>query len=645
MLLFGTFGAIILSDETNKQTNKQTNNKVTIFGCLLVTIILIGVAVITACAVNIKPAKAAGEPTATPTILDGATPEYTGTAQKIVTDLPAGMRYYITTEQIDPTTIDAGKIVPKGYTALDFIEGTGTQFIDTQYFPNENTGIRTKVNLCAFDSYSFVYGGASEAGGVEMFFSPYEDGNLFIYGVNSYRVPFVDSFWVPTIIEQHRNQLTFDVSGQVYSYTFNEQNFVSPNSLYLFYINRDRDAHWDRNGPQIHYCLIYDNDVLVRDLVPARNATNTLGMYDLVNDKFYTNQGDGDDFVAGDAVNTAIKDWEWLDSVDDKQNNVTLQANTKYYVYYYTPNTDTTTVTPLAVKEFYVNCTNHVYGEWTITTPATCTTDGVREHTCTGCGHTESETITALGHDYQGVPVAPTCGAQGYTEYTCTRCPDQYQDDFVAATGNHDWGEWTNTTEPTCTDGGTQQHTCNACGLTESEHTSATGHNYGTQIIDPTCTAAGYTEHACQNPGCTASYRDEPTAALGHEYKDTVHQPTCTESGYTTHQCQRCTHSYNDTYTAATGHTYGTWTTTEPATTDHPGEQQRTCEVCGALQTRTLPALAGTTTNGGEKDNSGPLLWGIIIGAIAVLAGCGGLAWLLIVLFKPKHPKAEVAAA
>lgn len=177
---------------------------------------------ITACAVNIKPSKAADEPTATPTILGGTTPEYTGTAQRIVTDLPAGMRYYITQEQIDPATIDAGKIVPKGYTALDFIEGTGTQFIDTQYIPNQNTGIRTKVNLCAVDSYSFVYGGASVAGGVEMFFSPHEDGNLFIYGVNSYWIPFVDSFWVPTIIEQHRNQLICDVSGQIYSYTFNE---------------------------------------------------------------------------------------------------------------------------------------------------------------------------------------------------------------------------------------------------------------------------------------------------------------------------------------------------------------------------------------------------------------------------------------
>ncbi len=618
---------------------------------MLTAVILIGVAVITACAVNIKPAKAAGEPTATPTILGGAVAEYTGTAQKIVTDLPSGMKYIIRTDKIDTTNIDAGKIVPTGYTALDYLQSTGTQYIDTGVLASGDTRVvidwqfnditnaqqRIFGNMTGSDSFNF-----------EIYLNSH-------FGI-SYCYNDDNGNWVNTQVAADTERHVFDLNGLAKTLqidngktfnsglSYNTVNNFSDTTIAIFF-NRIMNSSDCVAHANAYSCQMYEKGVLQRDFVPVRADDGTLGMYDLCTGELYKNQGDGDDFVAGDEVNTAIKDWEWLDSVDDEQNNVTLQANTKYYVYYYTPNTDTTTVTPLAVKEFYVNCTNHVYGEWTITTPATCTTDGVREHTCTGCGHAESETITALGHDYQGVPVAPTCGAQGYTVYTCTRCPEQYQDDFVAATGEHSWGEWTTTDEPTCTDGGTQQHTCNACGLTESEHTSATGHNYGTQIIDPTCTAAGYTEHACQNPGCTASYRDEPTAALGHEYGDTVHQPTCTESGYTTHQCQRCEHSYNDTYTAATGHKYGTWTTTEPATTDHPGEQQRTCEVCGAMQTRTLPALAGTTTNGGEKDNSGPLLWGIIIGAIAVLAGCGGLAWLLIVLFKPKHPKAEVAAA
>ena len=44
-------------------------------------------------------------------------------------------------------------------------------------------------------------------------------------------------------------------------------------------------------------------------------------------------------------------------------------------------------------------CTDHThtFGEWTVTTPATCTKDGVKTRTC-ACGETETQTIPATGH-------------------------------------------------------------------------------------------------------------------------------------------------------------------------------------------------------------------------------------------------------
>ena len=39
----------------------------------------------------------------------------------------------------------------------------------------------------------------------------------------------------------------------------------------------------------------------------------------------------------------------------------------------------------------------HAFGEWTVTTPATCTKDGVKTRTC-ACGETETRTIPATGH-------------------------------------------------------------------------------------------------------------------------------------------------------------------------------------------------------------------------------------------------------
>ena len=51
---------------------------------------------------------------------------------------------------------------------------------------------------------------------------------------------------------------------------------------------------------------------------------------------------------------------------------------------------------------------DHVYDDGVETTPATCTTAGVKTFTCTvdGCGHSYTDTIDALGHNYvAGTPV------------------------------------------------------------------------------------------------------------------------------------------------------------------------------------------------------------------------------------------------
>lgn len=38
---------------------------------------------------------------------------------------------------------------------------------------------------------------------------------------------------------------------------------------------------------------LYDNGVLVRDFQPCMNASETVGLYDLVGKKFYANAGTG----------------------------------------------------------------------------------------------------------------------------------------------------------------------------------------------------------------------------------------------------------------------------------------------------------------------------------------------------------------
>ena len=57
----------------------------------------------------------------------------------------------------------------------------------------------------------------------------------------------------------------------------------------------------------------------------------------------------------------------------------------------------------------------HTYGEWTTVKEATCTAAGQKQHTCTECGHVETEVIPATGHHWvdkgDGTHTCPGCGA------------------------------------------------------------------------------------------------------------------------------------------------------------------------------------------------------------------------------------------
>ena len=49
---------------------------------------------------------------------------------------------------------------------------------------------------------------------------------------------------------------------------------------------------------RIYFCKITNSGELVRDFVPAKNASDVVGMYDMVSGQFFTNEGTGT-FVAG----------------------------------------------------------------------------------------------------------------------------------------------------------------------------------------------------------------------------------------------------------------------------------------------------------------------------------------------------------
>ena len=161
-------------------------------------------------------------------------------------------------------------------------------------------------------------------------------------------------------------------------------------------------------------------------------------------------------------------------------------------------------------------CTAHTheYGEWTVTTPATCTEDGVKTRTC-ACGETETRAIPATGHSFGEwtVTTPATCTEDGVKTRTCSACGET-ETQTIPATG-HSFGEWTVTTPATCTVDGVESRTCSACGETETRTIPATGHSFGewTVTTPATCTVDGVESRTCSACGETET---RAIPATGH---------------------------------------------------------------------------------------------------------------------------------
>ena len=74
------------------------------------------------------------------------------------------------------------------------------------------------------------------------------------------------------------------------------------------------------------------------------------------------------------------------------------------------------------VEKYTENTVVLALGGGAVTTPATCTVDGVRTYTCSVCGTTREETLPATGHVWKLTEVLPLSSA---VPTACTRSEDR----------------------------------------------------------------------------------------------------------------------------------------------------------------------------------------------------------------------------
>ena len=220
-------------------------------------------------------------------------------------------------------------ILPDGYRQLEYIESTGTQYIDTLYAPNENTKIVIDVELIennTAESTNTFFGtrtsASSKACGLHWNANA---GTLNFFYNDGYAQANYTAKPARLEITLDKNVLLFDDITLTRTYTA----FQCDYPLLLSAFNIAGTADWMAKQ-KLYSCQIYDNGTLVRNYVPCINPSGTAGLYDLVNDVFYGNAGTGA-FIAGPEVYGNDKNTLFLlhgDSIADaSQNNTPITNN------------------------------------------------------------------------------------------------------------------------------------------------------------------------------------------------------------------------------------------------------------------------------------------------------------------------------
>lgn len=185
--------------------------------------------------------------------------------------------------------------LPNGYTQVEYVESSGTQYIDTGFKPNQDTRVMMDAEIAKASSGAtyIISLGAYE---------PSAYYQLRITSANSY---LTSDFGANTVnfselslpgryaIDKNKNVCSV---GDL-SVTNTDSTFQSESNMWLFGGTTTAGGHLYNSG-KIYSCKIYDNGVLIRDYVPCKNSSGVIGLYDLVNAVFYQNAGTGA-FTAG----------------------------------------------------------------------------------------------------------------------------------------------------------------------------------------------------------------------------------------------------------------------------------------------------------------------------------------------------------
>lgn len=190
--------------------------------------------------------------------------------------------------------------VPEGYTALEYIESTGTQYIDTGIAGGSDVRFTLDADVLQSNSSGDHHILTSAGSGQRVVLR-------ITVGGGGYKARWGTSGLVEIPVEgEILSRHTFVLDGPSFRIdgstpiTFEESEFNTGYNMYLFASNNQGNA--TAFGLLKVYSLSIQNDSVSKNFVPAkRDSDGVVGIYDTIGGTFYGNSGTGE-FVAGPEI-------------------------------------------------------------------------------------------------------------------------------------------------------------------------------------------------------------------------------------------------------------------------------------------------------------------------------------------------------
>ena len=179
-----------------------------------------------------------------------------------------------------------------GYTELEYIRGTGTQWINTKYVPTAETNFKLKISNVTSGDYA-IFGQNNWSDNTRLLTS--QSSSLkWYYGSSNKTV--TSSYSAVNTIELYNNYIKCN-DTVVSDSTTKNSNVEASNTIKLFCVSNGQHI----STHTLYYFQIYEGSTLVRNFIPVKNPLNEACLYETITSSYFFNSGTGS-FTAGPVV-------------------------------------------------------------------------------------------------------------------------------------------------------------------------------------------------------------------------------------------------------------------------------------------------------------------------------------------------------